>query len=194
MAKLIEHLNDHPDEWQLLLYHAKWWRPRMSTLSRIMGFLFQGEDSWRRESGNHMAWRQGADTFSAEWPALRPRPTVKEAAKTGQTIHVFGFNPPLSDEEQEKLQRWVLEQLNKPYDTWLCTNRALRALARLYGTVLPICDFSSDMAYICYEYLARGINLLGRATVNPATFGPPDLWALANARVLIYRGILQESI
>ncbi len=187
---MIEHLGDHPDEVQGWVYHAHWWSPRMPLHSRLFGFLFQGEDGWREQSGNHMAWRHGADTFSAEWPALRPRPAAEEAAAPGQIIHAFAFEPALSEEESARLQRWILAQLNKPYDVWLCTNRGLRALWRLQGRVLPVVDFSGDTAMIGYEYAARGINFLNRPGlhVDPAMFGPPDLWALAHAGKAVYRG------
>ena len=208
---MIELLSSHPDEWQIWSYHAEWLSHKMAFMSHVWGFLFQGENGWRKEAGNHMAWRQGADTFSAEWPAVCPRSAVSQIADIGQTIHAYAFNPPLSDEEKWMLQRWILEKQNTPYDIWLCTNRALARVAALTGRIVPVVDFTGEMAFICYEYIARGINLIGyrkdlrigvdrmrslgnREIVNPTTFGPPDLWALAAVGRLTYRGIVtQES-
>ncbi len=195
MTELIEHLDAHPEEWQLWLYRAKWWSRRMPLTSRVCGFVFQGEGGWRREGGNHMAWRQGADTFSAEWPTVRPRPAAEEATETGQIIHAFAFNPPLSFDEGCNLGRWIMEQCNKPYDLWLLSNRALRAVARLRGLPLPVLDFNGSKAFICYEYVARGLTMLARdgLDVHPATFGPPDLWALAESGLLTYRGVVEGA-
>ncbi len=195
MTDLTEPLSAHPCEWQVWGYHAKWWSRRMSLGSRVCGFVFQGEDGWRKASGNHMALRQGADTFSAEWPAVRPRPAAEEAAKVDQVIHAFAFAPDLSWGEADTLQRWVLQQLGRPYDLWLLTNRAIRAVARLRGLTLPVLDFNGSKAFICYEYAARGLNTISRPGLyaNPATFGPPDLWALAEAGLLTYRGIVEAA-
>ncbi len=189
----IEAWNAHPEEWQAWLYRSKWWLSAAEFREHIGGFIIQGEDHWRRHSGNHMDMRLGDWAYGALWPRFARRDALAQARDKSQTIHAFGFQPALSTLESIEFAAGVQADIGKPYDAILTGLRGLRALARLAGSTLPIVDFNGSLALMCYEAVGRRFNDLGRFHVNVEDFGPPDLWRLARRGFLTYRGVVKAD-
>ena len=184
----IELLREHPHEVQIWLHTLKLrWHP-LFLMRHFLALLIQGEDGWREHSGFHMSIRKGDYVVEAGWPVVRKAPAIEKLRKD-VVIHAFAFDLPLTEGQFREAEKWLSQQIGKPYDLILFTMRAIATVWRLRKRWWPIVDVTGEVAFICYELVARYINnLTGKHYCSPSRFGPTDLWGLVDAGVLAYRG------
>ena len=140
-----------------------------------------------------MSIRKGDYVIEAGWPVVKKSPAVEKLRKD-VVIHAFAFNLPLTKEQYERAEEWLQRQIGKPYDVVLFSMRAIATVWRLRKRWWPVVDVTGEVAFICYELVARYINVLTeKHYCLPRMFGPRDLWGLAEAGVLEYKGVVRLS-
>lgn len=152
--------------------------------------LAQMETPWafvRGRSGHHMGVFHGERCIEAWWPRVRnARIGETLAGETHARVREFAI-PDLSQDEYERGIDTLFAMVGRPYDLLQLGVRSVKALARILSVVggpnIPAIvpdDILGDVALICYELVGLFMNATGRFDVDPDTFGPPDVWALAD--------------
>lgn len=151
------------------------------------------------QSGFHMGFYLGGMVAEATWPTVEIHDQdVDQLTHFGDyRLHVF--LPNLSN-EQEKILWYFLKCIEgRPYDVCLISNRAVQAAKRLWEALnneaftqkdIKRGDSFKELAFICYEVVARGMNKVKNLDLDPALFGPTDLWDLAKSGDVTYLGAI----
>ncbi len=173
----------------------------LDILAHWEAMLIESGEGFR---GNHMGvYDNYCDrVYQAEARGVITNSLAENLPYDNGRVWRFRHEPELSEAEEEKGRNWLETIVGRPYDWLLIAERVLNALAAIVGAVRepPLLwqiiqavtplefDVLGAKAFICYEVVARFGNEIGRWDVNPATFGPVDLWRMQQKGDLVLLG------